>query len=155
MTHALWVDRAASAYGHGSDGRGGGWPGLRQVVHVRATREPVQAGLDVIVEDHYYLTSLACDKPKGRPKALLALARSHWEIENCLHHAKDRSLGEDADRTKAGATIMARMRSMAIGLLDKIPGKSVPQKQIDISSNPNIALRLFSKKYFRQIKTRL
>lgn len=119
------------------------------MVHVRTTREPVQAGLDVITEDHYYLTSLAPDKPKGRPKALLALARSHWEIENCLHHAKDRSLGEDADRTKAGATIMARIRSMAIGLLDKIPGESVPQKQIQICANPSIALRLFRRKCLR------
>jgi hypothetical protein len=125
------------------------------VVHIRTTREPLQAGLDVIIENHYYLTSLPGDKPKGSPDCLLALARSHWEIENCLHHAKDRSLYEDADRTKSGATIMARLRSMAIGILSQISGESVPQKQIQISANPNIALRLFKKKCFRRTKTRL
>jgi len=122
------------------------------VVHIRTTREPVQGDLKVIVEDHHYLTSLAPEKPKGTPQALLVLARSHWEIENCLHHAKDRSLGEDADRTRKGATIMARLRSLAIGLLTHIPGASVPQKQIQISAEPGIALRLLKRKSLPKIK---
>lgn len=45
----------------------------------------------------------------------IRLARSHWEVENRLHHVKDRSLGEDADRTHAGATVMGRLRSLAVG----------------------------------------
>jgi hypothetical protein len=111
----------------------------------------VQAGLEVIVEDHHYLTSLAPEKSQGAPKTLLALARSHWEIENCLHHTKDRSLGEDADRTQSGATIMARLRSLAIGLLNHIPGASVPQKQIRISADPRIALKLLTRKRLPRI----
>jgi len=142
----------AGNYGHGSDGRGGGWPGLRQVVHIRTTREAVQAGLELIVEDHHYLTSLAPEKSKGSPKALLTLARRHWEIENGLHHAKDRSLGEDADRTRSGATIMARLRSLAIGLLNHIPGASVPQKQIRVGADPSIVFRLLKRKSLPKIR---
>lgn len=111
----------------------------------------MQDGLETIVEDHHYLTSRAPEKSSGTPKALLALARSHWEIENCLHHAKDRSLGEDADRTRSGATIMARLRSLAIGLLNHIPGASVPQKQIHVSANPGIVFRLLKRKSLPRI----
>ncbi|NQU44634.1 hypothetical protein HQ520_15190, partial [bacterium] len=49
------MDHATDNYGHGSEGRGGGWPGLRQVVNVRTTREALENGLESIIEDHYYL----------------------------------------------------------------------------------------------------
>jgi predicted transposase YbfD/YdcC len=153
VTHELWIDRAAGGYGHGAQGQGGGWPGLRQVVCVRTTREALDPDLEPIVDNRYYLTSLATDKPKGRPKALLTLARSHWEIENCLHHAKDRSLAEDADRTSQGACVMARLRSLAIGLFKHIAGHSIPQKQIRVVANPNIALTLLKRK--RLARTRI
>jgi len=111
----------------------------------------VTGGLETIVEDHHYLTSRAPEKSNGTPKTLLALARRHWEIENRLHHTKDRSLGEDADRTRSGATIMARLRSLAIGLLSHIPGASVPQKQIHVNAEPGIALRLLKRKSLPKI----
>lgn len=152
MTHELWIDHAAGAYGHGSEGRGGGWAGLRQVLCVRTTREALKAGLEVIVEDHFYLTSISRHKPRGAPEAMLVLARRHWEIENCLHHTKDRSLAEDADRTHAGATVMARLRSLAVGLLQHIAGKSAPQKQIQVAADPGIALRLLARKRLPRIK---
>ena len=140
-THELWVDPAAGAYGHGAQGRGGGWAGLRQVVCVRTTHEALQAGLAAISEDHHYLTRLAADKPPGDPDALPTLARSHWEIENRLHHTKDRALAEDADRTRGGATIMARLRSLAVGMLRYIPGAGAPPKQIRVSADRGIVLR--------------
>ena len=124
------------------------------MVHIRTTREPVQAGCRNIVEDHYYLTSLPPDKPRGAPAALLRLARSHWEIENRLHHTKDRSLAEDADRTHSGATIMARLRSLAVGLLAHVTGPSIPQKQIRIAANPSIALKLLARKRLNRLPTR-
>jgi len=149
VSHTLWIDDAASAYGHGSDGRGGGWPGLRQVVYVRTTREAVGEDLPVAIEDHYYLTSLSPQSRKGRAEHLLVLARRHWEIENRLHHVKDRSLAEDADRTRPGATTMARLRSLAVGLLEHIPGASTPQKQIRVAAKPSLAEKLLKRKRFR------
>ena len=146
MTHSLWVDLVASAYGHGAEGRGGGWPGLRQVVHIRTTRERIEMPDDTSVEDHYYLTSLSPGSPKGHPKALLSVARRHWEIENRLHHTKDRTLREDNDRAKQGACILARVRSLAVGLLEHIPGTSTPLKQILVNAKPNVALRLLKRK---------
>jgi hypothetical protein len=116
------------------------------VVHIRTTREAVCAGQPTQVEDHYYLTSLRPDAPQGNPAALLRLARSHWEVENCLHHVKDRSLGEDADRTHAGATALARMRSLAVGALAQMSGGSVPQKQIRISADWRLAWTWMARK---------
>lgn len=152
VTHALWTDKTVSGYGHGSDGRGGGWPGLRQVVHIRTTREPLREGLPTSTEDHYYLTSLSPDKACGKPEALLNLARGHWGIENSLHHVKDRSMGEDADRTHRGATLLARLRSLAVGALARFPGASVPQKHIWLSANPFQALKTLRWKRWPKIR---
>ena len=112
-------------------------------------------GLKTAIENHHYLTSLDPQSPRGKPQALLDLARRHWEIENRLHHVKDRSLGEDADRTRNGAANMARIRSLAVALLAQIPGQSVPQKQIGVSANPNVALRLLKRKRLSRTRTRL
>jgi len=87
-------------------------------------------------------------RPKGTPARQLALARSHWEIGNCLHHPKDRSLGEDADRTRLGASTMARVRSLGAGLLVHVAGNSVPQKQVRIAARPSIAVSLLKRKRF-------
>ncbi len=148
MTHELWTDTDVSGYGHGRDGRGGGWPGLRQVVCVRTTHEFLCGGLRPVIEDRHYLTSLRPTKPQGRPQALLILARRHWEIENGLHHKKDRSMGEDAQRCKRGATVMARLRSLDVALLPYIPGQSTPLKQIAVQADPTIALRLLRRTEF-------
>ncbi|NQU45361.1 hypothetical protein HQ520_18935, partial [bacterium] len=86
------------------------------------------------------------DKPQGRPEALIRVARRHWEIENRLHHTKDRTLAEDADRTRLGATILARLRSLGVGILEHIAGPSAPQKQIRINANPGIALKFLKRR---------
>ena len=122
---------------------------------MRTTREALASDLEVLVDDHYYLTSLAPDNPKGRPKALLNLARRHWEIENCLHHVKDRSLAEDADRTRPGATVMSRLRSLAVGLLKHIPGLSTPQKQIQVAARTTLAEKLLKRKRIAKLPARL
>lgn len=152
MTHELWVDREVNGYGHGSEGRGSGWPGLAQMVLVRVTREFLEGPHAATQEDHYYLTSLASDADLGRPEALLKLARDHWEIENGLHHKKDRSMGEDAQRARRGAGMMARLRSIAVGLLPYLEGRHTPEKQVHVSTNPHPALRLLKRKRFPKIK---
>ncbi len=108
----------------------GGWAGLQQVVCVRTTHECLRGDRKLLLEDRHYLTRVKPEKPHGKPEALLVLARRHWEIENRLYHKKDRSIGEDAQRRKRGATVLARLRSLDVGLLPYIPGESTPLKQI-------------------------
>jgi hypothetical protein len=116
------------------------------VVHIRTTRKAACAGLPPQTEDHYYLTNLRPNTASGSFEALLRLARSHWEVENCLHHVKDRSLGEDTDRTHAGATVMARLRSLAVGALAQMSGASVPQKQIRVCADWKLAWSWMTRK---------
>jgi hypothetical protein len=152
VNHELWADRVVGGYGHGADGGGGGWAGLAQVVLVRTRRQYLEAALPEVVEDHHYLTSLKLERPEGQPEALLAHARRHWEIENGLHHVKDRSLGEDAQRAGVGATVMARLRSLAVGLLAQVRGKTTPLKQIYAAAHPGKLLGLLRRKRLPRIK---
>jgi hypothetical protein len=148
VTHELWTDHQISGYGHGSDGQGVGWANLRQVVYIRTTKEYLKDGNPKSVEEHYYITSASPKRKRGGPEELMKLARGHWEIENCLHHVKDRSFGEDASRCRSGARLMARLRSLAVGLLVHVEGTYVPMKQIGLSSNPLKALSLLKKRLF-------
>ena len=76
--------------------------------------------------------------------------QSSWEIENCLHHVKDRGMGEDAQRCKRGASIWSRLRSIAVGLFAQIMGDSTPLKQILIAAKPSIALKMLKpRKFFK------
>ena len=146
------MDTCVSGYGHGSEGGGGGWPGLRQVVCVRTRREPLAPGKPVVVEDHFYLTSLRPRTRRGAPGALLAAARGHWAIENRLHHVKDRTMGEDAGRCRRGATVLARLRSLGVGLLAQMDEGWAPLKRIAVAANPLGALRLLKQKSFPKLR---
>ena len=149
MTRQLFVDTRAGGYGHGCDGGGGGWPGLRQVLLVRTTRELAEAeGPARPPEHHYYLTSI---RP-GRYTAqeMLALVRAHWLIENELHHVKDRTMHEDAQRHRPGACAAARLRSLAVGLMHCVPGKSVTAKRALLQARPALAVRLLKRKRIKR-----
>ncbi len=143
MTHALWRSASVSGYGHGSQGKGGGWDGLRQIVLVRITRHHIEdAGQPDDVEDHYYLTSLKASGD-GAPSGakLLEIARGHWAIENRLHHCKDRTMREDAQQAKKGASNIARLRSLALGLLESFSGDSTRLKQMSVAADPMKAVK--------------
>ncbi len=43
--------------------------------------------------------------------------RGHWGIENCNHHVRDVSLGEDKSRIRTNPHIFARLRSFALNIL--------------------------------------
>lgn len=88
------------------------WPGLRCVVVVEAHREVI--GQPPSVERRYYITSLAPDAA-----ALGAHVRSHWGIENRLHHVLDVSFHEDDSRIRRGhgPENMSRLRRLAANLL--------------------------------------
>jgi hypothetical protein len=54
----------------------------------------------------------------GAPEAIAVAARGHWDIE-ALHHVRDVTLDEDAQRLRAGtsAQVMATLRNTAIAVL--------------------------------------
>ena len=92
----------------------GDWPGLKSVVVVQAQREVI--GQAATVERRYYITSLAPDAA-----ALGQAIRSHWGIENGLHHVLDVSFHEDESRIRRGhgAENMSRLRRIALNLLKR------------------------------------
>ncbi len=89
------------------------WPGLWSVVCVEATREVI--GQEPTIERRYYITSLAPDA-----EHLGHAVRSHWGIENRLHHVLDVSFHEDDSRVRKahGPENLSRLRRMALNLLN-------------------------------------
>lgn len=68
-------------------------------------------------ESVFYITSLPPDE--ASPSRLLRLIRSHWRIENELHHVRDVSAGEDACRVKTANApqVLAGMRNANLTVL--------------------------------------
>ena len=149
MTHELWRDTRVSGYGHGYDGQAEPWANLRQAVRVRITRERIEhPEKPLIAEDHYYLTSLSAAVFLGTALVLLRLIRAHWEIENQLHHVKDRSQREDAQTTRRGASMLARLRSLAVGLQRFITGDWTSQREDVVQNDPCRAVSLLTRRRF-------
>jgi hypothetical protein len=145
VTRRLFRDLRASAYGHGSEGRGAGWPGLEQVVRVETIRQNAQTDEIIAHSERTFLTSLSPNLPLGQPEMLLALIRGHWDIENKLHHVKDRSMREDAERCSGDATIVfAWARSLAVFLLGFLPGACAPDKFQAVLANDALASNLIT-----------
>jgi hypothetical protein len=147
VTRELWRDLRPGAYGHGSQGKGGGWPGLRQILCVVTTREALDPAFPSLVSERTFLTSLPPQNKgkQGSPEALLDLIRSHWGIENKLHHVKDRSLREDEERSGPAAITLSRLRSLAVGLLARLPGRLAPDKFQAVLANDSLASDLIAK----------
>jgi predicted transposase YbfD/YdcC len=101
---------------------GPAWPGVAQVC--RITRRRLVRGQES-VETVYAITSL----PPGRANAadLLALSRSHWGIENRLHHVRDVTCREDQCRTRARAApqVLAAMRNTVLTIIRRSGRKPV------------------------------
>lgn len=89
------------------------YPGLQQAAVLQKT---TSAGT---LETWYLLTSRSPEYLK--PQAFLATIRKHWQIENGLHHVKDRTFLEDAHRsisTNQGHAL-AILRNAVVSLLNK------------------------------------
>jgi len=102
----IWVSSALKGY---SD-----WPHLEQVFQLRSR---VVDGLGQIREGvHYAVTSLP--RSAASPQRLLQIVRSHWGIENGLHHRKDVSLGEDHCQARLGQAphVLATLNNAVVGL---------------------------------------
>jgi predicted transposase YbfD/YdcC len=115
------------------------WPGLAQVVRVERER---RVKGETTVEVGYYITSLGRDR--AGPARLGALIRSHWGIENRLHHVRDVTLGEDASRVRKGSApeVLAALRNAAVHLLGRVkaPGKAAATRRL--AAHPHEAVRL-------------
>ena len=75
-------------------------PGAESVAWIEAEREFIEIGLKVLRAD----TVVNC-------------IRSHWGIENKLHHVLDRSLEEDASRIRKNPGIFATLRQFYCNIL--------------------------------------
>lgn len=98
------------------------WPGLAQVC--RIIRRRIVRGQES-VETVYAITSLTADN--ADPAHLLALSRSHWGIENRLHHVRDVTCREDQCRTRACAApqVLAALRNTALTIIRRSGRKPV------------------------------
>jgi hypothetical protein len=90
------------------------YPGLKQAAVLEKTDAQGRR------QRWYLLTSL--DRKALPPKRFLKAIRNHWEIENGLHHVKDRTLKEDIHRTKFPAlgTTLAILRNGVVSILNRI-----------------------------------
>ncbi|ANZ21801.1 hypothetical protein SNOUR_42895 [Streptomyces noursei ATCC 11455] len=68
-------------------------------------------------ETLYVITDLT--SRQASPERIARLIRSHWLIENRLHHVRDTAFAEDASkiRTGHGPENMAALRNLAINTL--------------------------------------
>lgn len=118
MIRAL-ADPEQNAYVGSSGTHGTPWPHLRQIGAIERHRLQVRHGQIIATEREvrYYVTSLAPEQADA--KALLALARGHWGIENRLHHVRDVTFDEDRSQMRSGAVpqTFAACRNLVIGLL--------------------------------------
>lgn len=117
----IWAlaDPEQNAYVGSSGTHGTPWPHLRQIGAIERHRLQVRRGRIIATEaeTRYYVTSLAPERADA--KALLALARGHWGIENRLHYLRDVTFDEDRSQMRSGAgpQTFAACRNLAIALL--------------------------------------
>jgi hypothetical protein len=88
---------------------------------IRVDSEARCAGEVVSAQTRYFACSL--DPLRVSAEELLRLVRGHWQVENSLHHIKDRWWDEDRhyskqDRVGEG---MAVLRNAAVSILRAVP----------------------------------
>jgi predicted transposase YbfD/YdcC len=105
-----------------------GFENARQVVRVERVRRTGESETRAV---EYYLTSL--DPTRASASDLLRRIRSHWAIENQLHHVRDMTFDEDHSRVRKGssAQVMAALRNATIHLLagvDAVSNRAATQR---------------------------
>jgi hypothetical protein len=114
-----------------------GWPAVGQVFRVVRERTVAgRTGTEVV----YGVTSLT--RERADAARLLRHARTHWHIENRLHHVRDVTFGEDACRVRRGSAprLLAAVRNLALHLIEPL---AFPSKAA--------ALRRFAAKPFEAL----
>lgn len=127
-------------------------PHAREVVARRITSEAAGQGVKPRrTELHFYVvTGPRGSRPLGA-RRLEKLLRGHWGIENRLHHVLDRTLGEDAQKTRVGdgPLILSLLRKSAMAHLELLHQKtrrSRPEIRQRLGRKPLNALKLLQAK---------
>lgn len=126
------------------------FPHARQVVRLITTsveRRPQAKPRER--EEHYYLVTGKKGLRRLTAKAIMALIRKHWGIENRLHHVLDRTLREDAQKTRVGqgALVLSMLRKCALALIQteiRKRGKMqyLPEIQARLNARPRKVVSL-------------
>jgi predicted transposase YbfD/YdcC len=121
------------------------WPGVAQVFKLERRTTYLATGA-VRHEVVYGLTSLPADK--AAPKRLLSLIRQYWGIENGLHYRRDKSLHEDATRTRNAnlAQNLAALNNLVVGLVLTRGWRYLPEARRFYASSLPAALQLVFRK---------
>ena len=113
------------------------WPGITAMCRIERIRETKTLCTREVI---YAITSLPADKLDA--KALLQLARDHWQIENRLFHVRDVTFGEDASRVRTGAApeVMADLRNATLTIIRRTGEKPRAARQA-YAARPKAAIR--------------
>ena len=127
-------------------GRLAKFPELKQIAWVKKriyNREQL-----IVEEIRYHVTSAS--RRKLSPKKFLHGIRGPWDIENTLHHVKDRSWSEDKMYTKVPEQgwVLGKLRNQALNIVRTLAEKlrwkeeSMPKWSAQLLSRPKRALAL-------------
>ena len=117
------------------------WPHARQVLRIDQRTLDKRTGQVLTSHTRYAVTSLTPEQ--ARPRALLRLWRSHWDIENPLHWVRDCVFGEDRSTTRTGQAphALASFRNLAIGLLHSWQRPAITAARDAFASQPAALFR--------------
>src|SRR5207237_3863839 len=95
----------------------------------------------------YGVTSLSPER--GTSERLLALVRSHWQIENKSHWVRDVTFEEDRSQVRCGniPQVMAALRNTTIGLLRLAGHTNIAAACRRLAAQPAQALALIGIEY--------
>ena len=122
------------------------FPGLQQIGCLR--KQIYSNGRLILEEYRYHVTS--ANRRKLPPKRFLQAIRGHWQIENSLHHVKDRSWQEDKMYSKRSEQgwILGKLRNQALNVIRILARKlgwkeeSMPKWTAQLLSTPKRTLVL-------------
>jgi predicted transposase YbfD/YdcC len=117
------------------------WPGLAQVFRLERQVILKKTG-EVRTEVVAGVTSLTPERADaGR---LLALVRSHWQIENQSHWVRDVTFDEDRSQVRCGSIpqVMAALRNTVIGLMRWAGYTNIAAACRRFAAQPSAALHL-------------
>lgn len=140
----LWLERQELAEYVAKDLS---FAGAQQVARLDKTIKHLVTG--EVKTETWYLVS---HEPTGllTPSQFLARARGHWEIENCLHHPKDRSWQEDKHtlRRPGLGPCFSMLLNIALTVLRRPgwfeSGLSMPRRAKRCDDDPLLALSLIT-----------